>query len=87
MQRWGLSALPLLALLLAAQAPQGTEAIPAAQAKNLTRVLYLHNYPTMLFYKSMYNVRGVTCFGGVSVGSVDWLGRVGWGGGNSLQPP
>ena len=78
MQRWGLSALPLLALLLAAQAPQGTEAIPAAQAKNLTRVLYLHNYPTMLFYKSMYNVRDVPCFGGGSIGRSAPFGRRWW---------
>lgn len=56
----GLSALAALgaALLVALQAPLPTaEAISDQQAKNLTRVLYLHNYPTMLFYKSMYNVR------------------------------
>lgn len=63
----------LLLLLLAAQAPRAAEAIGAAQAKNLTRVLYLHNYPTMLFYKSMYNVRSVRAIDlGRSVGRARW---------------
>ena len=61
------------ALLLAVQAPLPTaEAISMAGAKNLTRVLYLHNYPTMLFYKSMYQV------GGCGGTGLDWIGLDRW---------
>lgn len=54
----GLPALVTLGATLLAALP-AAQAISQADAKNLTRVLYLHNYPTMLFYKSMYTVRGM----------------------------
>jgi hypothetical protein len=63
------------ALLLAAAHLPAAHAISQAQARNLTRVLYIHNYPTMLFYKSMYTVSGVG--GGGWVGVLDEVGLAG----------